>query len=237
MYIKEIRTGGVDWHDIHTIFKQLAYKENYNIDEENVEETIANRIVEIFPYIVKQDLLEAMKNKSKITGDIKEVFEQNGKISYIESSYYFENGKKDYEDSWKFDGKDLKFYEDYYFGQISYTTTFKIKDIKDQNKVYIVTEDFLCPTKGVDVVERLYHDVFTDEEEALEYFNNLEIHTKEDYNAEKVFLIASKNDICNCKWYENQIEAMELMKQKNQTHLDDSFSIFTDNHISTLQLL
>ena len=55
-------------------------------------------------------------------------------------------------------------------------TTYHVEDIPDGQLGYIVTEDFLAPAKGVDLVERLYHDIFDELETAQDYADNLKLH-------------------------------------------------------------
>ena len=39
------------------------------------------------------------------------------------------------------------------------------------------------------------------------------------------------------KWYQQQKEAMQLMEEKRQTYLDDSFHILVRHHIENLKKL
>ena len=100
-----------------------------------------------------------------------------------------------------------------------------------------MTEDFLAPTKGVDLVERLYHDIFDDLEAAQNYAENLKLHEFKYSTSIVTFLVCNKGNVTQTEWYQLQKEAMQLMEEKGQTYLDDSFHIFVKCHIESLKKL
>ncbi len=100
---------------------------------------------------------------------------------------------------------------------------------------YIVTEDFLAPVKGVPLVQRLYHDIFDDPDAAQYYADNLKLHDLRYPKSIVTFLVCNRQEVSGQPWYQNEKEAMRLMTEKGQAHLDDSFCIFTKTHIEKLK--
>lgn len=100
-----------------------------------------------------------------------------------------------------------------------------------------MTEDFLAPTKGVPLVQRLYHDIFDDQDAAQSYAENLKLHDFKYSTSIVAFLVCNKGNVTRQEWYQQQKEAMQLMEEKGQTYLDDSFQIFAKCHIENLKKL
>lgn len=231
MYISTSTYGGIDWHDSSTIYKQLKSNGSYKIGENEVSEAIADDIAKDFPYVenVREKVLQALSEKSCFRFMIKS--EENDNVSYEA------NGKIFHKNEAVFDGDKRELTLDFDYGQVSYTTTYYLEDIPDDQLGYIVTEDFLAPAKGVDLVERLYHDIFNESEAAQNYANSLKLHEFDSPKSIATFLVCNKSTVSQTKWYRQQKEAMKLMEEKGQTYLDDSFCIFTQNHIEKLKSL
>jgi hypothetical protein len=51
------------------------------------------------------------------------------------------------------------------------------------------------------------------------------------------FLVCNRQEVSGQPWYQNEKEAMRLMAEKGQAYLDESFCIFTKNHIENLKNL
>ena len=100
-----------------------------------------------------------------------------------------------------------------------------------------MTEDFLAPFKGIPLVQRLYHDIFDNREAAQSYAENLKLHELQYPTSIVTFLICNKENVPQQKWYQQQKEAMQLMEEKRQTYLDDSFHILVRHHIENLKKL
>jgi hypothetical protein len=101
----------------------------------------------------------------------------------------------------------------------------------------IVTEDFLAPSKGVPVVQRMYHDIFDGQDAAQGYAESLRLHEFQYPASIAAFLVCNKEKVTHGEWYRLQREAMELMEEKGQTPLDSSFHIFVKAHIENLKRL
>ncbi|MCX4325094.1 MAG: hypothetical protein OSJ59_19330, partial [Lachnospiraceae bacterium] len=119
----------------------------------------------------------------------------------------------------------------------TYITSYYVEDIPDNQLGYIVTEDFLAPVKGVPLVQRLYHDIFDNLDAAQYYADNLKLHDLSYPKSIVTFLVCNRQKISGKPWYQNEKEAMRLMTEKGQAYLDDSFCIFTKNHIENLKKL
>ena len=238
MYISTSTYGGMDWHDSRTIHEQVKSNGSYNIREEMVPEAIADDIAKDFPYVenIRERVLQALSEKSSFRFVIKSEGKDNtGNTVYEDCGTYEADGKTYYENEAAFDGGKLTLSQDFAYGQVSYTTTYYVEDIPDDQLGYIVTEDFLAPSKGVDLVERLYHDIFDELEAAQNYADNLKLHEFKYPTSIVTFLVCNKESVLQTEWYQQQKEAMQLMEEKGQTYLDDSFHIFVKCHIENLK--
>lgn len=240
MYISTSTYGGIDWHDSRTIYEQLKYNDSYNIGEDKVPEAIADDIAKDFPYMknIRENILQALSEKSCSRFMIRsEEKDSAGNTIYKDCGIYEADEKTYYENEAAFDGGKLTLTQDFAYGQVSYTTTYHVEDIPDDQLGYIVTEDFLAPAKGVDLVERLYHDIFDGPEAAQTYANNLQLHEFEYPKSTATFLVCNRGTVTQTEWYRQQKEAIRLMEEKGQTYLNDSFCIFTQSHIENLKKL
>lgn len=160
-----------------------------------------------------------------------------GNVSYQDCAIYEDDGGACYESEAAFDGEKLTLTQEYAFGQVSYTTAYYIEDIPDSQLGYIVTEDFLAPSKGVPVVQKMYHDIFDGQDAAQGYAESLRLHEFQYPTSIVTLLICNREKISQDEWYLQQKEAMRLMEEKGQTYLDDSFHIFARRHIENLKRL
>lgn len=240
MYITTSTYGGIDWHDSRTIYEQLKSDGSYNIGEDEVPQAIADDIAKDFPYVenIREKILQALSGKTCFQFAIKEEETDNeGNVTYKDCETSEFDGQTYLEREAVFDGSKRTFRRDYAFGQVSYITTYHVEDIPDDQLGYIVTEDFLAPFKGIPLVQRLYHDIFDDREAAQSYAENLKLHELQYPTSIVTFLICNKENVPQQKWYQQQKEAMQLMEEKGQTYLDDSFHILVRHHIENLKKL
>lgn len=240
MYITASTYGGIDWHDSHTIYEQLKSNGSYNIGKEMVPEAIADDIARDFPYIenIREKILQALSEKTCFQFAIKtEETDSEGKITYKDCESCEMNGQTYLEQEAVFDGNELTLSRDYAYGQVSYITSYYVEDISDDQLGYIVTEDFLAPVKGVPLVQRLYHDIFDEQDAAQSYAENLQLHKFKYPTSIVTFLVCNKVNVSQEEWYQQQKESMQLMEEKGHTYLDDSFHIFVKFHIETLKKL
>lgn len=238
MYITVSTYGGIDWHDSRTIHKQLKCNGSYNIRKEVVPDVIAGDIAKDFPYVenIREKILQALSEKTCFQFAIKaEETDCEGKITYRDCESCEMNGQTYLEQEAVFDGNELTLSRDYAYGQVSYITSYCVEDIPDDQLGFIVTEDFLAPAKGVPLVQRMYHDIFDNQDAAQSYADNLKLHDFKYPTSIVTFLVCNKGKVSQEEWYQQQKEAMRLMEEKGQTYLDDSFFIFTKNHLERLK--
>lgn len=240
MYITASTYGGIDWHDSHTIYEQLKSNGSYNIGKEMVPEAIADDIARDFPYIenIREKILQALSQKTCFQFAIKtEETDSEGKITYKDCESCEMNGQIYLEQEAVFDGSKLTLSRDYAFGQVSYITSYYVEDIPDDQLGFTVTEDFLAPVKGVPLVQRLYHDIFTNLDAAQDYAKSLKLHDLQYPKSIVTFLVCNRQKISLQTWYQREMEAIKLMEKTGQTYLDESFCIFTETHIENLKKL
>ncbi len=72
---------------------------------------------------------------------------------------------------------------------------------------------------------------------AQSYAENLKLHDFKYSTSIVAFLVCNKGNVTRQEWYQQQKEAMQLMEEKGQTYLDDSFQIFAKCHIENLKKL
>ncbi|MCM1305280.1 MAG: hypothetical protein NC306_14420 [Butyrivibrio sp.] len=187
---------------------------------------------------IREKILQALSEKNCFQFAIKDAETDNeGNVTYKDCETSEFDGHTYLESEAAFDGSKLTLRRDYAFGQVSYITTYRVEDIPDDQLGYVVTEDFLAPFKGIPLVQRLYHDIFDDQEAAQSYAENLKLHELQYPTSIVTFLICNKGNASQQKWYQQQKEAMRLMEEKGQTYLDDSFHILARHHIENLKKL
>lgn len=240
MYITASTYGGIDWHDSRTRNEQLKYNNSYNIGKEAVPEVIADDIAKDFPYVenIRENILQALSQKTCFQFAIKtKETDSEGKTTYKDCESCEMNGQTYLEQEAVFDGNELTLSRDYAYGQVSYITSYYVEDIPDDQLGFIVTEDFLAPVKGIPLVQRLYHDIFDDQDTAQNYAKNLKLHDLQYPKSIVTFLVCNRQKTSLQPWYQSEMDAIKLMEEKGQTYLDDSFCIFTKSHIENLKKL
>ncbi|NBI85537.1 hypothetical protein D3Z47_04660 [Lachnospiraceae bacterium] len=240
MYITASTYGGIDWHDSRTIHEQLKSSGSYNIEKDKVPEAIADDIAGDFPYVedIREKVLQALSENSCFHFMVKsEEKDSTGNVLYKDCAVYEDDGQIYYEAGAAFDGEKMTLTQEYAFGQISYTTSYYVEDIPDDQLGYIVTEDFLAPYKGIPVVQRMYHDIFDGLDDAQSYAESLRLHEFQYPTSIVTLLVCNREKVSQDEWYLQQKKAMELMEEKGQTHLDGSFHIFVKCHIENLKKL
>lgn len=240
MYITASTYGGIDWHDSRTRNEQLKCNDSYNIGKEAVPEVIADDIAKDFPYVenIREKILQALSQKTCFQFAIKtEETDSEGKTTYKDCESCKMNGQTYLEQEAVFDGNELTLSRDYAYGQVSYITSYYVEDIPDNQLGFIVTEDFLAPVKGIPLVQRLYHDIFDDQDTAQNYAKNLKLHVLQYPKSIVTFLVCNRQKTSLQPWYQSEMDAIKLMEEKGQTYLDDSFCIFTKSHIENLKKL
>lgn len=91
----------------------------------------------------------------------------------------------------------------------------------------------MVPYKGMLNVGRMYHDVFTEEAEALTYYDSMPLR-KGLGHSRKNLLVIEKAVIGN-KFYELNRLAIRLMEETGETPDSESFHIDVNEHIEALE--
>lgn len=233
MYIKKIFSGGVDWHDAYTSVQQLMENGKYEI--ENAVDVIITDILTEFPYLRKEDLLHTIQNETIFKFPIKNAEKVNDEYVYYDCDMHPLPTGNSYQNEGIFDGKKLIIDSSYGWGMSNYETHYVVDEASREDIKYLVEEQFYCPAKGIELVERFYEEPFENLEDAQKYFDELELHDNMDCGKE--LLIFSTKIQPDDQWYNNNMKALKLMKEKKQNHLDKSFHIYAQHHIKELEKL
>lgn len=229
MYVKKFVYGGFDWHDCAQYTVQLS--ENGNYDVQDSKKLIVTDILTKFPYLEEKMVRDAIEEEHCYEFAIKEAINENGKITYNDCpSEQFEDTTY-YENSGIINGAEMKVSESYVWGQINYVTTYETEEIDEARIIYLVTEQFLCPTKGVPLIERFYHKPFRNIKDAAEFWEKMPLHPAA--NSRKEILIFDQK-ISEKEWFKLNMAAILLMEQNGQSAYDASFVKSVTLHIENL---
>ena len=77
----------------------------------------------------------------------------------------------------------------------------------------------------------MYHDIFNNLNAAQNYAESPKLHELQYPESIVTFLVCTRQKTSLQPWYQREMEAISLMEKTGQTYLDDSFYIFTKNHI------
>lgn len=252
-FLREYFYGGLDWHDSYSICNTLFRNGKVCNNEDDYIEVIAesfNFLNNLF-IISKEEFMEILKsvhNKTKEQVEIPLYTIKDSTIlddgdSKIIESYYENNGKKYYETYLNvYIEKDDYVTVEYgaFYGQICYYYHFEEVEIADDDIAYLVCESFHAPTKGVPCVERMYTDLFDNLNDAEKYRKELDVKIHESnldpesITSESTLNIVSRSEILLGDFYKLNMQAIELMKQKNVNRNDKSFQIFVNSHLEKL---
>lgn len=224
-YINVNYYGGLDWHDIYSYTEQVSFENEYEIPEEKILEAITEDIFKYYPFVPKEKILDSLINKTEFQIPLNE----DGSDIGLEKEFC--------ENEFIFNGEKKQITLNYFFGQVSYNISYSVYELDKNDICYLISENFLCPTKGTPLVERMYQDVFIDKELAEKCFNDLQVHNLEPLRTEKTLNIQSLSRIKETDFYKENMKANQLMKNKKQTPFDESFRIFVESHIKELEKL
>lgn len=242
LFIKVTEICGSDWHDTSCRTKFLS--EHGKLEIKNSMLTIANYIDESlltplrkndYEYIAtKEDVVQALKKGS---GEI--VLAQSKPVTYTDDDGEI---KVDYENQYVFDVKAKKIEGYFMFGQFTDDYYIRKMYIDDDKVRYFAVENFLCPTKGVESVERMYSYPVTTQDEAEMLLKTMPLH--ENYESEKTILVDSVDSLLSSNWYAMQVIAINTKKKLEKTIKDYAYEpveipdcIYVDEHIKKMEEL
>lgn len=246
-FLREYFYGGIDWHDSYSNTTTMYYNGEICTKEEEFIPAIADEFFKNmekwFP-ITKTEFIEKLKKvretKEKIKIPLYEELEDGTmKINSFdyEEEVVYSNELNIYIDKNDF----LTIEQVAWNGQATFYSHYEIVTIEDEDIAYMVCESFHCPTKGVPVVERIYRELFDNLKDAEEYRKELdkdiEIRLKANPYpiSESTLNIINRKKIEATEFYQLNMEANALMKDKNTNPLADNFHIFVKGHIESLQ--
>lgn len=227
--------GGIDWHDCCETSDFL--KENNQYDIKNEDLAIATHLFDLM-----SGLKESTSQHGKIISEVKLCLQQftsveavlkaiqnNEKISLY--SPKDEDGYCCIDFFYNPEPKTVSY--SFAYGQVSYNGRYLSVDIPDEDVVYIVTENFLAPTKGIPSVSRFYHEPYNIQEEAEKALQEIKLH--DNYRSKKELIILNKNNLLDNEWFALNMKAIELVQKNNLNWYDENFVVFTKAHIEKLE--
>lgn len=239
LYLKVVTCGGQDKHDIMAEVEQVSYNNKFAIESmPDVSYAIADDLVRQYPYIsgLKERVLKAIEQKDSFRFKI-----SDGADSVSSSKYEIvSTDAPAYKNEAVFsaEGKNATLKVSYSFGTLIYNSTYISYEISNEDAVYVVTENFMCPNE---VEQRLYHEPFRRYANADRYMDILKgVNNNFRYipfNRTVCLDIRDMEEMKNDEWYKLQKQAMELMREKGVSQYDASFRVKTKDHIEELQKL
>lgn len=249
-FLSEYFYGGIDWHDSYSICNTMFYNGKVCNNQDDYILAIADSFKDLYDFFtisreefinILQDVHNNVKDKVEIPMYVKE--EVDGKQKMVMDMDEI-NGVKYYCNRLIVSVKDndyLTIEHEVYYGQASYYFHFSEVEIADDDLAYMVCENFHVPTKGVPCVERMYTDLFDNLNDAQEYQKKLNDTINKNNNlpcnvvtSESTLNIVSRSEILLGDFYKLNMQAIELMKQKNVNRNDKSFQIFVNSHLEKL---
>lgn len=244
MFIMENYYSGMDWHDRRKDYRMIGDVNcGYKVSEKDVAVMIFNAVKENI-HISNEHadaLLDAIKNKRKYICPIYYDANDNKPLGEfnpmkMQNSLEFKYSSEVYSNivgTYKFDA--------FYRGGFDINISYEIADIKDPDVLYVVSEDFPAPIRGVPLCQRLYHLPFKKCADAISYMNeaNQKLEKMRYKREESVAakescfncLVFSKQHLDESEWYRIQLEVMKLMEQTNTDEYHPEYTIWNvDRH-------
>lgn len=167
-----INEGGVDWHDVCTTHTLLTERE----DSANIVDV--NAVVSHQLYKLIFDMRQSDETGTLTLRNVPsegEIMQSVSSGTDIELSSG--KGSDGYAElNFKYTAKDMTVEMDYYKGQCSYTGSFEVTEISDDEVRYTVIENFLAPVKGISSVQRFYEMPYTDYAKARKAMASMKLH-------------------------------------------------------------
>lgn len=219
--------GGMDWHDCKITNEQL---------KENGAYAITNPTKVITEHLYKE-LCKVYTEEENIRTILENIPSIQTIENCIENKKNFSATSSDgmtIEVVWNAEENTL--YEYYYGGQVFVKLTYEVSTIKENNILYFVTENFLCPAKGVPTVSRFYHMPYTTEKEAEQALADFTLHRlliNQQSVAELVILDKQKTE--KTEWYKVNTEIISLLETHPELNTDKLFCIYANEHLDNIK--
>ncbi len=244
------RTGGFDWHDIYTANKSLQSKNN-NYLFDNKEDYIKAINEDVIGFAESEEDKElfkkALKDHSVVT--IPEaITTQSVTVKTVDKNHHYlldakEGNVQNSTGEITMDAtKDIPTIDTtYYYGQFEYNTRYYIEEIK--KPLYMVVENFFCPFKGCDSVERLYHKPFLSLEDAVNFRNTFKFkvengakpHEDNYYDGQVYISVIDEDNAKSNKWFKKQMEVMDMCNDLGvDIYNPETFGVPVEYHLDRL---
>lgn len=210
-FIRENNYISTDWHDMASVRTQLQHDGNYAIPD-----TDAYIATEIYNYIknmvskeITVDTIKEIMNGDKdvrIDTVVPTKEEKDGVVNIRPNSIeIFAKSKSGLG------------YQPYFEAEFTNVVEYRVDEIEEENVAYIVSEHIVNPGKGLDLLERVYHEPFLSSEEAVVYQQEqmkiyYEGYTYHDESGFKIFVV-DKEEILQDSWYKDNMLALDYIKK------------------------
>lgn len=243
LFLKSECYGGVDWHDSKTVCNYLSTKEDMSVDKKDVLSLICKDIIRDFPYLSRVQVMEVLSSHSKRTFQGMEKNEHgvyvpcevcrcdNGEVYYetditIDATGHIENCS--------FERKDDIIVEfSTWFGQYTSKTWYYLKDYKEEDVRYICGENFYAYSKGVDLIERFYHEPFVSAREARNYLKTMKKH-EYDFCSSDVRVFPFNMAEVDVEWFKKNMAIIKLMNDYGIDEFDETFAAPVYSHFQNI---
>lgn len=209
-YIRSNLVTGYDWHDISYNWTQMEENGEYEIKNpmEAVAQNILSDLSDLCDTLTLKKVMDALQNplgSSHFKVTVEENVEKDGvtEVNPYQITIY-SNGCDPFDYNYGYSCS-------YSCGYTCYKV-YHIDEIADEQVSYLVTENILCPTKGVPLREKCYHVPFKSLMEANLYKDimNGKVKAQEEncagypYEGEFKLFVTDIQKITNNVWYINE---------------------------------
>lgn len=249
-YIVACNNGGIDYHDIRTITDSLQYEGSCEIPEDKIEEVILRAAYEQIAETKETEThpntgetVEKTLAKIPTWEEFLADVEANKEVVYRSADagvWTSEDGtQSEYSNiAFIYNKKKHLVTQEFWAGQCSYDTHYIIKDIPDENVRYLVCETFINPNKGIDAVQRLRHIPFATEKEALEFIENMELHTADEKHvwakSRKEYWAGDAAKLATDSWYNINMACLNYEERAKELKKDVPFAMYAEQHLKAL---
>ena len=202
-----------DWHDMSTDREWIKEKGKSTYEIEDPLTLIAEDIYELYKNVIAETytiaaIRKILEEKKPVT--IKPVVEetiQTGENSYTENPAEIQI---DFEK----DGSPF-IMEEYSCFDYTCNVYYHIMEIEEGKVGYVVPEHIINPRKGCDLIERLYHKMFTSLEDATAYQNKMMENYSYDFYSNGGYRIEviDATEIKENPWYKSNLAFVSLAKK------------------------
>ena len=227
-YVCATISGGLDWHDIRTWSEFLTEDRKFEITD--ITKAISAHVWHAL------DSMRITSGNAADTITLADIPSMESVTDCIANKKAFRVTSKDgyeLEAVWNPEKNVLEQY--YYGGQMSYETIYETKEILPENVIYIASQNFLCPAKGIPSATRFYKEPFTDLESARTELRRIQASIQEIGMSRPELIIADKTKICNTDWYKCNTRVIDILSKHPELDDESYFRILVEQHLEALK--